>query len=253
MVLGLFSGQRSLLYHPSRYDPRELAQAPSSLSRVRFQTSRGAQVAHYLPPRAGPTAEPRVWVYFAGNASRALDYLDFAREAPEGSVGHLFVDLPGYGSCEGSPDREGVLETVRSVLPALAREHSGARVVGVFGHSLGAATALEFASRHEPERVVLLAPFTSLLDMARRIVGWPLCHLALDRFDNVARLAELSARARRPRVAIFHGDRDEVIPVAMGQDLARRYGARWHPVAGLAHAGFTQVLPDALYAEMFAP
>jgi molybdopterin synthase catalytic subunit len=49
---------------------------------------------------------------------------------------------------------------------------------------------------------VLVAPFTSLVEAARTRVGWPLCHLVLDRFDNRARLDALAAIAGRyPRLA----------------------------------------------------
>jgi pimeloyl-ACP methyl ester carboxylesterase len=64
---------------------------------------------------------------------------------------------------------------------------------------------------------VLCAPFTTMTGMARRVVGWPLCHLNLHRFDNVARLRSLDARGASVRV--FHGSDDEVIPVAMGREL----------------------------------
>ena len=61
----------------------------------------------------------------------------------------------------------------------------------------------------------LLAPFTTLRDMARQTVGWPLCYLLLQNYDNVARIHELAARHRPPAVAIASGDQDEVIPNRM--------------------------------------
>src|SRR5205085_1923334 len=82
------------------------------------------------------------------------------------------------------------------------------------GHSLGAAAALSAADALSLTRVVLLAPFTSMTDMARRTVGWPLCYINRHRFDNLARLAALASRGAR--VHVFHGALDEVIPVALG-------------------------------------
>src|SRR5690606_8547888 len=85
--------------------------------------------------------------------------------------------------------------------------------LGVVGHSLGAAAALQFAAEHPVDRVVVVAPFTSTMDMARRMVGPIFAHLLHHRFDNRARLRELAARETPPRVLLLHGDNDPVIPV----------------------------------------
>ena len=133
------------------------------------------------------------------------------------------MDYPGYGKCEGRPSPEAILRSSEALL-ALALEHSSLRSknlrVGVLGHSLGAAAALQLASRVETEHVLLLAPFTSLMDMARRTVGSVLAQFLQHRFDNRARLAEVLQRFPSTRVTVVHGARDEIIPVAMGRELA---------------------------------
>jgi pimeloyl-ACP methyl ester carboxylesterase len=90
----------------------------------------------------------------------------------------------------------------------------------VLAHSIGTGVGLEFAREAGAAEIVLVAPFTSLVDMARTVVGWPLCLLARDRWDNRARLQELALAPRRPVVRIYHGAADEVIPVRMGRALA---------------------------------
>ena len=64
---------------------------------------------------------------------------------------------------------------------------------------------------------------TVAADMARRRVGWPLCYLLLHNYDNRARLGELAKRDKPPSVSILHGTNDEIIPVAMGRELAELY------------------------------
>lgn len=66
---------------------------------------------------------------------------------------------------------------------------------------------------------VLLAPFTSTMDMSRVVLGVPLGFLLWHRFDNEARLKEMDARGGAS-VAILHGGEDEVIPVAMSRKMA---------------------------------
>jgi len=138
------------------------------------------------------------------------------------------VDFPGYGECDGATSRAGIRESLAAVVPALAATLNvpAADLAGrlsVAGHSLGAAVALEFAQLHPVKDIVLIAPFTSMKDMARQIVGWPLCEVLLDRYDNRAVLEALAATTPRPTLRIFHGADDHVIRPAMGRELAESH------------------------------
>ena len=221
----LFFFQHRLIYQPQRYEFQLDKLNPSRIRILRFQTGGGRQTAFYLPPKKESSAPRTLWVVFNGNASRALDWVDLFEKTPDPESGFLFIDYPGYGECQGNPTPESILESSEKALATLAAQfHADPRPraaqLRVFGYSLGAAAALQFAVQHEVERVVLVAPFTSTRAMARRMVGWPLCGLLHHRFDNRARLAELASRPKRPEVVIFHGDADAVVPVAMSRELA---------------------------------
>lgn len=225
LALILFFIQRSMIYMPRAYEPSYARGLPAGTREVEYRTSEGRQVAFYIPPRTAGPGTAQLWVVFSGNASVALDWLDFVEEFPSTSTAFLLVDYPGYGRCEGRPSARGIRENLLSVMKALEAlpDGPGANLrerVGVLGYSIGASAALEFAKAHPVRTVILIAPYTSLLDMARRTVGWPLCHLLLDRFDNVARMMELAALATQPEVHIVHGTADQVVPFAMGRQVA---------------------------------
>jgi pimeloyl-ACP methyl ester carboxylesterase len=114
----------------------------------------------------------------------------------------------------------------------------------VIGHSLGAAVALDFAAHHRVERVVAIAPFTSLREEAGRVAGTLLARLLIESYDNRASLAELLQRNPAARVAIFHGIDDNLIPVQMGRQLSETAPNRidFFPVA---HADHVTVLTVA--------
>ncbi len=238
----LCSCQRRMIYFPQRYDPAiyRMELPPGSEELAYLVEGCGRQVAFYIPPNnphaaassaAAPAPPPaRLWVFFNGNAARSLDWLDMIDHVSRADTGILLVDYPGYGLCEGSPTRERIRKSARGAFEALAshfgisaRQLENASEINVLGFSIGTATGLDFAVEHPVRRVILLAPFTSLLDMARLSVGWPLCHLLLDRFDNRARLDELAHRSPPPDVHIFHGDSDEVVPQRMGRALAESH------------------------------
>ena len=92
----------------------------------------------------------------------------------------------------------------------------------LFGQSIGCAVAIEMASRGFGQRLVLLAPFESILEMAGAAFplfkpGLRLCPwLVRDRFDNVAKARRLALPA-----LVLHGSRDEVVPQRQGRKVRR--------------------------------
>ena len=136
------------------------------------------------------------------------------------------MDYPGYGLCQGKPNPKRIEENVVGAAAALQKhlgwsEEEFRSRTGAFGHSIGCAAALMGVDRLRLRGAVLCAPFTTMTDMGRRVLGWPLCHLNLHRFDNVARLRVLDKRGTPVR--LFHGVDDEVIPAAMSRTMAGRF------------------------------
>ncbi|MDX1973847.1 MAG: hypothetical protein SFY68_15060 [Candidatus Sumerlaeia bacterium] len=237
LLLGcsLYFFQRKMMYFPEPYRQ----EIPTNLNRwsirqISYTTKDGAQVA-LLATHPGKDAldastdvvpQPeRLWVAFNGNASLALDWawLMLADWEPNKPSAFLLVDYPGYGLCEGKPTRPGIIRNGKESLLAACQEmnwNAETLPLGALGFSMGSAAAMEFAAAHPgADRIILLAPFTSILDMAKRTVPFPFHHVAVDRFNNKERLQEVLTRPEI-RVTIFHGEADQVIPVEMGRRLA---------------------------------
>ena len=224
LPLGLIAGcQSKLIYFPRPYAPGTAAQWKEQTGgkTVDFITSQGKQRAFLQ----GDLESPRnLWIVCGGNGTVALDWSDWIQTHAPREDAWLLVDFPGYGDCEGSPSPERIRESLGQALPQAAetlgwsRNPDPARL-RFFGHSLGGAACLIAASEFGIQRGVLVAPFTSTMDMARELTGLPIGFLVSHRYDNSARLAELAARGPG-EVIILHGSDDEVIPVSMSRKLA---------------------------------
>lgn len=225
-VLLIVYSQHKMIYYPRPYSD-ELWKLSDDFVEIEYSIDQGAQVAFYVPPKEGPKPKrPRyLWVLFGGNATLALDWYDFVQHYPEPHSGFLLVDYPGYGKCSGRASDRAILKSSIEAFSALADylkispEELSAHA-NVLGHSLGAAAALQFSINYPINKLILIAPFTSLRDMANKVVGKALASLLLHNYDNRARIVELVGRENPPAITIIHGALDTIVPVAMGRELA---------------------------------
>lgn len=217
-MLALF--QHKLIYHLRTYPTGYQPWKTSSLELLRYRTAEGSQTAYYLPPENNSVQ--RVWVLFGGNAGLALDWLGLLTQVNSTGIGFLLIDYPGYGVCEGSASPETIRSSTREAFQAWQREFGfeSQPSWATLGHSLGASAALQFAEDHSVDRIVLLAPFTSLADMVRHLFGGWLVPLLRHPFENRKPLQMVLERHPTPAILIAHGTRDEVVPVEMGRELA---------------------------------
>lgn len=255
-VIFLLGCQSTLIYHPSPYreSHQQMLRAARG-GRLEYQTSQGKQTAFYIPPRAGDAATAPLWVCFAGNASLALDWLHMTGGWDD-RFAFLLVDYPSYGDCEGTPTPARIRQSAGAAFETLASRLKTTPEVlvkrsFVLGHSLGAAAALMAVEDLGLKRGMLISPFTSMTDMGRIVLGWPLCHLNMHRFDNRKTLGRVAAR-EGIRFTIFHGGADEVIPVRMGQELAASHPAAvtFHEVSGAHHNDIFAFAGERIGREM---
>ena len=219
----LLIAQHRLIYFP-RKSP--ILTLPAGIERISYESDGARQISYYLAAGPLPDHPPQsLWVLFGGNASLALDWLPFASRYRDSRTAFLFFDYPGYGESEGKAGPNSIQESLLTCLHGLA-ERLGLpfpELIGrtsLIGHSLGAAVALQFADRYPVREIILLAPFTSMLDMAKRTVPFPFYHLLLHRYDNRAVLDRITSGKTQPDVTIIHGARDEIVPVSMARSLA---------------------------------
>jgi uncharacterized protein len=213
-----------MVYHPRPYDESYVYAFPANGVEINYTVATAKYCAYYIPATA-PTPK-RLWIAFCGNGSLALDWTTILREYPGNDDAFLLVDYPGYGKNGGYA----TIASTRASADAALKELSGRLklredqlTICTIGHSLGSAVALDFATHHRVQKVVLIAPFTTLREEAATILGSWIARLLIESYDNRANLAELAKRNPSARIAIFHGTRDEVIPVRMGRELAREF------------------------------
>ena len=214
LYAGLVFGESRFIYFPTRSLAATPADAGLEFVDVHFDAHDGVRVhGWWVPGRVDDTT--LLWFHGnAGNLGDRVGLLDLLHD--ELGFGIFAVDYRGYGMSEGKPSEAGLYADAEAALEA-AQVQAGASSdeIVVFGQSLGAAVAVELASTHRLRGVVLEAAFTSIPDMARHhysfLPVWPLLRTS---FDSEARIDAIDAP-----LLMIHGQRDDIVPLAMGRRL----------------------------------
>ena len=159
---------------------------------------------------------PKTVVHFHGNAEQ-LSHLEWLGEKfVEAGLGFYAVEYPGYGLSRATPvSEEAIYAAAEAALTALEKTVPKDQLV-LQGQSLGSGVAAEMARRGHGSRLILIAAYTSIPDVAAGVFPWlPVRALVRDRFDTASKARQLSLP-----VLLVHGDQDEVIPVRMSRELS---------------------------------
>ena len=137
----------------------------------------------------------------------------FTRLITDG-IGVVAVEYRGYGGSSGSPSERGLIADAEAGYAFAAARYPYQQIV-VWGESLGTGVAVALAAEKPVGRVVLQSPFTSAAEVgAQRYWFAPVRLLMKDQFRSDLRIGKVTAP-----VLVLHGDRDNVVPFALGERL----------------------------------
>ncbi len=201
---------------------------------------------------AGDGAQPNGAVYYLhGNGGSLKSWGPAAGPFTRLGYDVLMVDYRGYGKSGGEIESEAQLYSdAEAGYRWLTERYAEERIV-VVGYSLGTAFAARVGCGNRPRQIVLHAPFFSIIDAAHHAV--PILSYYPDLlFRFPLRTNEALARCAPP-VAIFHGERDDIIPIAASEKLSKLFkpGDRLIPMPNGRHGDLRrQPEYDALLREI---
>jgi len=159
------------------------------------------------------SSSKNIVIYFHGNAGNIYDRIPELIDLAKTGLNVLGVGYRGYGKSTGKPSEKGIYEDGAASL-RYAMETLGYSPDKIFicGRSLGTVVALNISLKKKLAGIILVTPMTSGKEMARSHGFGPLAMFAGDAFNNLKKLPEIISP-----VLIIHGDKDEVVPWAMGK------------------------------------
>ncbi len=190
---------------------------PFPYEQVEVPRNDGAAQFAWAIPAADPAAP--IWVlYLHGNATTVASQVNIAhyRLLHNAGLNVLAPEYRGFAGLPGSPTEAALQADARAAYDYLRHTrrvppHS----IVLYGWSLGAAVAVDLASRLPPAAIVLEGAPASLIDLTgRRYPFFPLRLFMRSSFDSIRKIGEIPAP-----MLFLHSTADEVIPVSEGRRL----------------------------------
>ena len=203
LCLLMFLTQRSQIYFPV---PESDAAGATAL---RFPVD-GAELKIWSIARPGPAAI----LYFGGNGEDVgFNVASFSLSFPGHSI--YLVNYRGYGGSTGNPTERSLIDDAIALYDHLRTRHSQ---ISVIGRSLGSGVAVQLASVRKVERLVLVTPFDSLVNVAGVHFPYlPVKLLMRDRYDSAVR-----APAVETKTLVVIAGADEIVPRARTDALVAK-------------------------------
>ena len=225
ITAGLYIFQERLIFFPSKLEPNHEFSFDQPFEEIRLdangtwisglkflaQSRDGGQI--YSDANGERKAKNGAAIFFHGNAGNLQGWGKYARYFTDLGYDFYLFDYRGYGKSGGEiSSQEQFYADADAMMEPVLREYDASEVTAV-GYSVGSGLAARAAQKYGAKRLVLIAPYFSLEELAREKMPFVpkfLIKYKIPTFEFVGGFGG--------PVMIFHGEHDELI----GVDNSRR-------------------------------
>jgi len=201
------------IFFPDPYLFCTPAEARLAYEDVWFDAADGVRLHGWLVPAP---SSPALLLFCHGNAGNISHRVDNIQRLHDRGLSVLIFDYRGYGRSKGRITEVGFYLDAEAAYE-VAKDHaiSGRLKLVIFGRSLGGVAAVHLAASRSCDGVILESTFTHMAAMAKEHFPLPVPESLLrDKLNALDRIGEVTAP-----VLFFHGDRDDIVPLRLGQEL----------------------------------
>ena len=151
--------------------------------------------------------------------------------------GVLLLNNRGYSGSQGSPSEAANVRDAGTAYEFLTGKGISPESIVLYGESLGSGQAVQLAGQRKVRAVILEAPLTSTVEIARSTYWFlPLKLILTDQFRNIDHISSV-----RAPLLLIHGKRDEIIPYSHSQRIYEAASSQKH----------LELIPQADHSDLF--
>ncbi|MEY3236846.1 MAG: hypothetical protein RI883_947 [Bacteroidota bacterium] len=227
----MYFAQESFIFHPEKISnntkiefsiPVELINIPvegANLSGALFKVEKSKGLVFFLH----------------GNAGNLFDQENAAKFYTGLGYDFFTVDYRSFGKSTGEmKDEKQFFNDVQTTYDLIKKSYNEDSIT-IIGYSVGTAPAAMLASTNNAEKLILIAPYYSLVDMTIRKYKIIPTFLLKYKFETYKYVEEVKSP-----ILIIHGDKDAVIPFEASQQLSKllKQGDEFYPIKNQGHDDF---------------
>lgn len=205
--------EKRTIFYPSKIIEFSPSSVGLEYEDVFFKTQDGIELHGWFIPKADSYA---TLLYCHGNAGNVSHRVEIAKMFNEKKMNFFIFDYRGFGKSKGSPYEVGTyldglaaynyLVETRAILPE--------RIV-LYGKSLGAAIAIDLATKVKAAALISESGFTSTTDFAQEVYKiLPLWLFVSQKYDSLVKIDKINI----PKL-IIHSQNDEIVPFSHAKKL----------------------------------
>ena len=211
----MYFAQESLIFHPEKMNKNEQISFGIEMEDLQVKSYDGTKLSAVHCESIDTTSGKLVF-FLHGNAGNLHDQKQAAQFYTDLGYNFFTFDYRGFGKSEGEiTDENQFFKDIESMYKEMRSIYSEDSII-VIGYSVGTGSAAMISSRMKPSKLVLIAPYISLIDMTERRYPFLPTALLKYKFETNQFLKEISIP-----VLIVHGDKDDVLPVDGARELKK--------------------------------
>ncbi len=221
--------EQEFVYAPTSFvkkTPRDTGMPFDSIALASYD---GVTIQGWFIPAQSPdqppatNAAPLTLLFFHDRAGNMSDSLEKIHLFHDMGLDVFAIDYHGYGASGGAPSESALTgDAMAAYFYLVDKRNVKLERLYIFGEDLGAAVAIDLATRVAPAGLITEGANASILEKIED--DWPLIpwqYLLLNQFDSIKKMSDV-----RVPVLIIHSSDDELVPF---NDSRRLYALAHEP------------------------
>lgn len=206
--------EQQFVYAPSAFIRKSPRQAKLSFDNIALVTDDGVTIQGWFVPAHAPeetsetNASPPTLLFFHGAVGNISDYIEKIHLLHDMGLDVFTVDYHGYGQSGGAPSESGLTsDALAAYFYLTEKRHAKPERVYLYGEDLGAAVAIDLATRVKAAGLITEGASASVIEKIED--AWPLIpwqFLLRNKFDSLTKIRDVHIP-----ILIIHSADDEVV------------------------------------------